>query len=152
MRKKNGEIILELILIIILIGLLTLLFILGSFYYSNNLKFKPKNIPNSEEEIINNCRDLSLVDSAYCLKSNVKTFYNYSVTNESYNDVCTIQKIGGDCYNYAKLYENLGEKLNLNSVSYHIENGKTDHRITIISNEEGYCILDLMNVVCFKLE
>ena len=45
-------------------------------------------------------------------------------------------------------YDDILRKMDFNSKTIHIENGEIDHRITIVSNEEGYCVIDLLNVEC----
>lgn len=123
--------------------------ILGGIDFKNSIQEESNLIPNSEQEIVDNCKNLNLQESAYCLRDNVETFFVYNITDDKYQDVKTLKEKGGDCYNYAKLYDVLAIKLGFNSKTIHIDNGEIDHRIEIVSDESGYCVIDLLNVVCW---
>jgi len=112
-------------------------------------------IPISEQEIINDCENLSLTETANCLKDNIKTFYFYNINNESYFDIETLKEKGGDCYNYAKLYEFLGEKLGYNSTTIRnngIENVQPAHRWAVIWDDKTNCKIDQLKVQCRQNE
>ena len=147
----------------LLIGIMiTCIFFLGGFLsmwigedkINNffNKDYTPDQIPMSEQQIINNCKNLNLVESSYCLRDNVKTFFNYTITNKQHYDIETLKEVGGDCYNYAILYDKLALKLGFFSKTVHIDNGKIDHRIEIISDESGYCVINLLNINCMEID
>ena len=123
---------------------------------SNNIEnfvfqkdYTPEQIPNSESEIIDNCKGLNLTESVFCVRDNIEIFYVYIKTLDKYYDLETIKEKGGNCYSYSMLSDKIFRELGFNSKTIHIENGEIDHRITIVSNKEGYCIVDLLNIVCW---
>jgi len=112
-------------------------------------------IPTSEQEVINNCKDLNLTKTANCLRDNIKTFYFYNINNESYFDIETLKEKGGDCYNYAKLYEFLGKELDFNSTTIRnngIKNIKPAHRWAVIWDDKTNCKIDQLKVQCRQNE
>lgn len=118
-----------------------------------NILEKEKSIPNTEQDIAEDCKDLSLIDTAVCLRDNIKTFYKYIPNGETYYDVETLKTIGGDCYNYAKLYESLGQQLGFNSARQYaagIDEVLPPHTWTIIWDETHYCKLDQLVVECYE--
>jgi len=147
--KRKGNKNIWIVLFIILIG--GLLFINASGLFDEKIK-----IPNSEKEIIDNCKNLDLENSVDCLVKNVKKFYKYNYTN-GIGDILDFNELknnGGDCRDWAFLYERLGKGLGLTSTSYGLDrngNGKSDHRFAIISNG-SYCIIDQTTYWCKELK
>ena len=124
---------------------------IGSNNIGNSFQkdYTPNQIPISESEIINNCKGLNLIESTYCLRDNVETFYFYNATKESYSDIPTLQKNNGDCLNYAKLYSRLADKLEFDTKLVYAENnGEKVHVFPLISDNEGYCIIDDLKINC----
>jgi hypothetical protein len=118
------------------------------------------NIPKTEQEIADNCINLSLEKTANCFVSNIKSFYKYKPTHDylklSFEE---IKEKGGDCYDYSKIYDRLAEKVGFyhNLVDMKIKKYEEEdiimaHTIAIISNEEGYCIIDGINYTCYKID
>ena len=107
---------------------------------------------NSKEGIIENCKNLSLVDSANCLRNNLKPIYIYNKTDDSLElSFEEIKARGGDCRDWAFLYEELGEILGFNSTTVRNDGVRglyNPHRYAVIWNENDYCKLDLMGVNC----
>lgn len=106
-----------------------------------------KEILSSEE-----CTDLDLEDTAYCLKNYISVFYNYKERSEEVRTLDDIKENGGDCYDYSNLYHRLAKGLGYNSQLITISvDEKVNHMINIISDETGYCILDQKRVIgCFN--
>lgn len=133
-------------------------FVLGFFASEidinlNDYIFEKNNvIPASEQEIIDNCKNLSLEESAYCLRDEISSFYNYTKTNDSLK--LTLEDIklrGGDCRNYAFLYERLTKGLSLNATTNNYKSIKDvcpGHRWAVIWDNETYCSLDMLKVRC----
>ncbi len=119
-----------------------------------NISFKPENIPKTEEEIIDNCKFLNLKETAQCLVENIGTFYNYTITDDKINlTLQDIQSLGGDCRDYALLYERLAVKLNIKATTrtyQGIRDIMASHRWAIIWDDYEYCKLDQMRVSCYK--
>ncbi|NOZ47394.1 MAG: hypothetical protein GXO79_11520 [Chlorobi bacterium] len=109
-----------------------------------------KEIPNSTLEIINDCTNLSLEKTAYCLRDNIKTFYKYKVTPDYLDlNLTELKKQGGDCKNYADLYVKLikGEGFYGEHIIIDVD-ASNAHAFAVMSNGNGYCILDELNVWC----
>ncbi len=110
----------------------------------------------TEGEIIETCKNLNLTESAFCLRDSLKPIYIYNVTDDkldlTFNE---LKERGGDCRNWAFLYEELGENLGFNTTTVRNEGVKdlyNPHRYAVIWDEENYCRLDLMNVKCKERE
>ena len=97
------------------------------------------------------CSNLSLEDTSECLRKYISTFYNYTIRDDEIRTIEDIKINGGDCYDYNKLYERLGKELGFGTFSFRIGMGDKFHRIAIISDETGYCLLDQLNKInCFN--
>ena len=109
--------------------------------------------PNSEQDIIDNCENLELFDTAKCLNDNINTFYKFNKTDDALIQAFNNLKIrGGDCMDYSRLYEKLGNKLGFTSKIVRISLTKIDHVFTIINDGEDYCILDQNEYWCKNLK
>lgn len=109
-------------------------------------------IPMSEQEIINTCKNLSLKESAKCLRNEIKLFFIYNSTDDSLElTLSDIKSRGGDCRNYAFLYERLGKGIGFESET-RARSGEEDvfpgHRTAFIWDDKIYCELDMLNVKC----
>jgi len=112
-----------------------------------------KTVPVTEADIVSDCRNLDLFATAYCLRDNVLTFYNFTKTPDSRNsDFGTIKTHGGDCRDYSLLYERLGKSLGIYATTTSfVTNPPKGHKIAILSDSSGYCILDGFGVRCIRL-
>ncbi len=100
----------------------------------------------TRETIIEDCKNLSLTGTAYCLRDNVKKIYNYTKTSDSINlTFSQLVEQGGDCRNYAFLYSDLAGQLNFENNTFHIPK----HRFAVISKDGDFCIINLLRVECF---
>ena len=101
-----------------------------------------KQVPYSEQDIVNDCQNLSLKRTAKCLNQNIRTFYKYDFT--VYEPTFEEMKVhGGVCTDWSRLYQRLGEDLGFYSQIITINmSDLSGHMITMISNNRGYCILD----------
>ena len=106
-----------------------------------------ENYISEKEKPLNyqDCSNLGLEDSANCLVDYVSTFYRYNVSDDTNKTLEELQKYGGDCYDYNKLYEKIGKELGFESYSFRIENTDMAHRFAVIMNDDGYCLLDQIN-------
>jgi len=107
-----------------------------------------KEISLGEQEIIDDCSNLSLKKTAYCLRDNIKTFFKYRLNDDSNSlNFEEIKESGGDCRDWAQLYERLLDSLNFENerIVVPVINGRTAHTFIIASNSEGYMVLDQTN-------
>lgn len=127
--------------------------------YSSSAWFNEKKINYYlDSKLINeyfqSCNNLTLPKSAGCTNNLIRKFFIYNDTPDSkllrFHEL--IER-GGDCRDWALLYEDLGNELNFNVLTPVMKiNNNESHRIAIWSNDDGFCILDQKNYVCFKNE
>ena len=99
------------------------------------------------------CANLDLNDTAYCLRDYVNTIYNFKIREDTPKTIEDIKQNGGDCYDYNKLYEQMGNELGFQGYSFRIESENKAHRIAVIMDDSGYCKLDMIeNPDCVKFE
>jgi len=114
-------------------------------------------IPNTESEIVNNCKNLNLNETALCLRDNIETFYIYTSTDDEIANHMTfdeIKELGTDCGGFAYLYERLGKELGFesNTNSYAgLKDIYLGHRWTTVWDNETYCKLDMLKVNCWSI-
>ena len=112
-------------------------------------------IPDSQQEIVNRCDNLSMEKSAECVVDNVNTFFIYNITDD--NILLTFNELkakGGDCQNWAVLYEDVGKELGFYTQRIGIKaTDSTNHIMTIWSSpkEEIWCYLQNDNYGCMGL-
>jgi len=101
-------------------------------------------IPESEEEIIDNCSNLSIVKAANCLVDNINPFYSYTPTKDIRKlNLEDLKRRGGDCKDWSELYVRLGKELGFYARSFVIDtNNMSRHQIAVLSNEYAYCLID----------
>ncbi len=102
----------------------------------------------------NECRNLTLKETAYCLNNYVDGIFKYKSRPDL--EKPTLEELieeGGDCKNWAELYVGYIDELGFDSSRPIIYTGnETRHAFAVISDETGYCILDQTSVECFSLK
>ena len=156
MKEKNLD-----RLLFLCIGILISFFLVCLFAF---IQINSEDIPEelnasvaeSEQEIIDSCSSLNLTDTAICLRDAIKSFFKYNITEDdlilSFEE---IKEYGGDCRNWAFLYEHLGESLGFNASTIRTEGIKGvlgAHRIAVMWDEFNYCRIDQLSVNCFNYE
>lgn len=107
----------------------------------------------SSEEGYLHCKNDSLPRTAQCLRNYVRSFYNYTIREDTIKSLEDIQQNGGDCYDYSNLYRSMGEELGLYAKVYRFHVNETlDHAVTILSSDEGYCLMDQQDYTCKYFE
>lgn len=97
-----------------------------------------------------NCEGLDLKNTALCLKAELSEFYNYNPNNLgvelSFEELI---EQGGVCSHYSDWYNSRAEDLGFYTERVIIDvNEELAHAFSVISNDEGYCILDQLNIWC----
>ena len=120
------------IMLILVVGILT--------FCTIQLVKKP--VPLTEQDIVNDCANLSLKRTANCLYKNIHTFYEYDF--KVYEPNFEAMRLhGGICLDWSRLYQRLGAELGFYSEVIYINMSDLQgHAITMISNNRGYCFLD----------
>lgn len=133
----------------------TVLFIILGFVIGKIIENPPtfKSVPNSEQDIIDDCQNLSLSRTSRCLMNNVRTFfkYNESVYGEGFG-FDDIKESGGKCYQWSIFYQRLGDKLGFET--YRIRTPAENelyHAMLLLSDGEDYCIIDQTKYWCVDL-
>lgn len=121
------------------------MFIKGFEYGQQGIYFNSTHfyLDNSDVENIEECRNLGLVDTAFCMHSYVTKIYNYTVRDDTTKSSEDIKLNGGDCYDYANLYVSMAVELGYNGyvTAFRVAEGE-GHAFAVISSKNGYCTLD----------
>jgi hypothetical protein len=133
-----------------------LMFIVAGFILGNvvtvysNLNFIPKSMTSSNHT---NCSDMGLVDTAACLKNQVSAFYYYNISNVG-KDLTEeeLKQQGGVCKHYAEWYSNQAQNLGFYTKEIVFSVGDLNHEVALISNNEGYCVLDQTSAHCWFID
>lgn len=137
-------------------------------YYVQTHGMNPKGLP-FYNEVINDsadfrqCENKSIVDTAFCLKRYINSFYNYTIRNENnYSDgegtLEDIKENGGDCSDYASLFGEMAKELGYKSliVTMNREDKPYGHQFAIMYDATltHYCHFEVgkkeARVVCYK--
>lgn len=131
----------------------SILLMLPSFAYSEKASLENETI--SIESIITSpiyCNNDSIINYSKCLRDEVATWYSYNYSNIHHNlTEEQLKEQGGVCWQYADYYSSKAA-----SMGYYTQNviirssNHSRHEFSVISNEEGYCILDQKNKWCFE--
>ena len=90
-----------------------------------------------------NCTNKTLSNTADCLISYVRPFYNYTKTKDADRTLEDIKENGGDCYDYSLLYIKMAKSLGFKAYQYSFKIDETySHAIAVIVDKDGYCVLD----------
>lgn len=107
---------------------------------------------NSTDEIINKCSNLELRGSVSCVVNMADNFYNYTDTTNNYYDIDSLKLYGGDCYNWALFYDDIFKKLGFYTEMPIIDIDDYQHTFNIVSNSDGYCIIESQNIKCWEIK
>ena len=109
-------------------------------------------IIGSEQEIINNCSNLSIVEASECLVNNSNPFYLYNVTDDKEElSLEDLKQKGGDCKDWSELYARLGRELGFYTTTPEIRtSNNTNHQIAVLSNKDAYCFIDSSRIQSFS--
>jgi hypothetical protein len=97
---------------------------------------------------LDQCTNMSLGESAYCLHDFVLPFFNYSISDDNDNrTIDDIKRFGGDCHDYnSVIYANGARQLGFDAKEIIIGIGnKSAHTFTVMYDSSGYCVLDQTN-------
>ena len=140
-------------MLFIIMGLMFLEGIILSQIYNGMIKTDSNELEYKDS----NCSNLDLLNTSYCLREELKTFYKYNLSNIKTNlTLEQLKEFGGVCWHYSQWYfDNIGNnfyKEQVRITTYENENVNEGHKFTIISNKEGYCTLDMLDVQCHRFK
>lgn len=95
--------------------------------------------------------NLSKVMKSTVNKTNL--FYKYRFTNKDVTDrsqnITDLELNGGDCVDWTHYYDSIASKNNFSYYDIIIPiNQSISHELSVIYNEEGYCVIDQQNIEC----
>ena len=146
------------IIILCLIGLAVCIYEIAKIYNEENRGYVIAS-PESEADIIKACENLTISQTAKCYIDYIKDIYKYNITdwkkytygkNYFFDD---IKKNGGDCAVYSDLYKSIALNMGFIAEAVTIDTpGNFNHRVTIISDITGYCLIDQLNSYCVEFD
>ena len=100
--------------------------------------------------ITEGCNGTSIFRDARCMNRNVKSIFKYREHPNS--ETLTFKELkeeGGSCNDWSMLYYNSAESLGYHSQYVELPiNSSISHVFTVISDDEGYCLLDQKRFYC----
>ena len=165
---EKNKIINNIFFILLIVNIVVLFISIKETFSLNELTFKSKII---KDNINNNCSGNDIFFISECLNKELKRFYYYNYSN--INKKLSLQELkeqGGVCLHYANWYKEQFISLGAKDITgkrllkekeiynYYVEtvefstNNMTSHMVTIVSNDDGYCLLDMINMNCLKFE
>lgn len=107
--------------------------------------------PQVDYQNISTSQNISLHEAAKKYENFAKDL-QYNISNKGKNITFEQFKTeGGVCQHFAELYANLARADGFHAKSPIIlMNETTSHQVTIISNSEGYCLLEIHSYACTK--
>lgn len=99
-----------------------------------------------------NCSGMKLEDTTECLNNKLTKFFYYNISNsgKQLTESEFIEQ-GGVCSHASEWYkEQIMLIGNFSVTDIIIRTGKIKHQFVIVSNYEGYCILDMQYYNCVK--
>lgn len=149
-------------------GIITGIFGLLVFILLFSIYMEPKTssqiIPNEMNEIIKECENLSLIESAKCVKKLTKPFFKYNESNIekelSFNE---LKNQGGMCESWSDYFCSLGDEFGFYTKKVYLDTGfckfefegeyrnwKMNHAICFWSNKNSYAKFDGLNLDTFE--
>ena len=126
---------------------------------SLNLADNKKVTTITEEKIIKECSNKTLIKTVHCVNDYHKDFYKYVPTDDSKSLTFEqLRDIGGDCRDHTLWNEKILNELNYNKtqvVRLVLDSelvGNTTyvygHVILAVNDKENYCIIDATDIYC----
>lgn len=106
-----------------------------------------------DSEELPSCDSEDVVKCAYYLRDWVREFYNYTVRTDVSRTLEDIKYNGGDCYDYAHLYERAAKEKGFNARVESLFTDNLGHAYAVMwdKNLSAYCKLDNLKVDCSRL-
>lgn len=117
------------------------------------LKSESASINITNEDIVKECKNKSLGDTAECLTAHTMKFFKYTETDDKIDLTFEqLKSYGGDCKDWSDFYISVLSELGFHSkyVDMPIDQF-VGHRFVVFSNEEGYVILDQLRYEVHEL-
>lgn len=119
-----------------------------NFGYTHSTFLSNPLIQKSYDESFN-C-NMDLKNTSECLNTKLLTFFKYNISN--INKQLTLDELkeqGGVCWQYADWYiSQINKSMFYTEILRFPTGNGSGHAVALMSNEEGYCILDQAEVNC----
>lgn len=126
--------------------IMILLIVMGSLfigYFGNELYHIIEDLDIQIGSRDNNCSNLTLKDTAYCMRNSIVSIYTYNLTEDgTFRNYTELQQFGGDCETWSLYFDSITPEGYLGKVESFFTTLSKRHAIFILSNDEGYCVLD----------
>ena len=94
------------------------------------------------------CANMSLTDATECMRTKVRSIYNYTKRSDIPRTYEDIKNNGGDCYDYTMLYKEMTKGTGYNFTTLNIPH----HVAAVIYQNDMYCVLDQTVLIgCLRL-
>ena len=93
----------------------------------------------------------TLRDTVSCEIDNIRPYYIYRLNDDrNYLTDTVLLTFGGDCLDWTRYYEKSFKQKKLLTERIYIDiNESTNHVFLMVSNNQGYCIVDQRDYMCF---
>lgn len=128
----------ELFAVLILVSASIFLGYIAKDVYERNLFLQPS-------QRSTDCNNLSLQETALCMREQIEPYYKYNLTSDFRTlSLDELKDRGGDCRDWSQHYVSITPD-GFYSKKVRVEvSTSSAHAVTLLSNEEGYCVLDQM--------
>lgn len=106
---------------------------------------------NSEQQLIDECQNMSPTELAEHMTKAVSTIYKYKKVPDglAYTTFEELKQRGGDCQSYSIFYVRVARELNYYAEIITIRSKPNERHIYArIWNHEGFCIIDALDYFC----
>ena len=144
MEDENIVKLLNILIVSLTVVLLILLVPLTLAYFNES----PKNI----QEITESCKNGNISEISSCVVKITSEFYKYNEENVGKNlTFDELKEEGCVCSSWSDYYNEIGKSLGYSTENLTIPvSGYIYHRVSLWSNEEGYCVIDQTKASCFE--
>jgi len=144
-KKKDGLLITFFLIFLIGICISTFFMVTLILKNSNQKKYNFTVLDLNDSNFAEDCDGSDLFNFSYCMHSYVSEIFKYNISNiDKKLDFNQLVKEGGVCSHYTGLYIDNAKKNNFtaNDVIINPRKGDIGHEFAVISNSQGYCLLD----------
>lgn len=108
------------------------------------------NKPETVKDIYVICKNDNLGEYVQCSQKYIMSIWNFKIrTSEDYIPFEQLIEDGGDCSDWSNIWTQIAELNDNNHIETDFKITETfSHRISILSNEKEYCIIDGINIDC----
>lgn len=117
-----------------------------------------KQVPNSRQEIVDDCQGLLLFETVECVNKHISSFYKFKENDDNIKiPFNQLRDEGGDCKDWSEFWsETLSDLGYMNKFNV-MSNGVDFAHVNILTwnfngEERTYCLIDEINFECWKIK